>query len=295
MRGGILADEMGMGKTIQAISVIVTHRRDDQELVPISKQQQQQQQGAGAAGGLGGAGGNPAAAAAVAMAAAAPRPRIALRRPGAFDEAGGAHMHPQRQQGQEQGEGCGPDCEHVQHGAAGVRAEQQQQQEGGAYGSAADYEEDAEGAKEEEERAGGNGKAADGEAAGAEGGGGAAKGKGKGKGKARGKGKADPDEGLCEHLRGKPAAKRRGRCEICEANMDPRADHATVRHSTDPAPSRVVCRRVCMQRAGALTETWPNCRSVGREGHCGWLPLHAACTRFAGKHQSFLTLALRVR
>ncbi|KAL0027325.1 hypothetical protein WJX79_000283 [Trebouxia sp. C0005] len=34
IRGGILADEMGMGKTIQAISVIVTHRTDDMSKLP---------------------------------------------------------------------------------------------------------------------------------------------------------------------------------------------------------------------------------------------------------------------
>ncbi|KAK9813234.1 hypothetical protein WJX72_011166 [[Myrmecia] bisecta] len=37
IRGGILADEMGMGKTIQAISVIVTHRTDDMRSLPPIK------------------------------------------------------------------------------------------------------------------------------------------------------------------------------------------------------------------------------------------------------------------
>ncbi|KAK9828076.1 hypothetical protein WJX81_000538 [Elliptochloris bilobata] len=61
VRGGILADEMGMGKTIQAISVIVTHRTDDMSRLPPV---------------------TPAAGAApCASAAAALRPRLAL--PGA--------------------------------------------------------------------------------------------------------------------------------------------------------------------------------------------------------------------
>eukprot|EP00884_Botryococcus_braunii_P002146 jgi/Botrbrau1/11932/Bobra.341_1s0001.2 len=34
VKGGILADEMGMGKTIQAISLIVTHRTDDMSILP---------------------------------------------------------------------------------------------------------------------------------------------------------------------------------------------------------------------------------------------------------------------
>lgn len=35
-RGGVLADEMGMGKTLQAISLIVTHQKDGVLEAPCS-------------------------------------------------------------------------------------------------------------------------------------------------------------------------------------------------------------------------------------------------------------------
>ncbi|BDA51349.1 probable ATP-dependent helicase rhp16 [Coccomyxa sp. Obi] len=70
VRGGILADEMGMGKTLQAITLIVTHRTDDMSKLPPVQPPDQ--------------------AAKPKQAAAAPRPKLALlsaRRP---DGAGNA-------------------------------------------------------------------------------------------------------------------------------------------------------------------------------------------------------------
>ncbi|KAG1677040.1 hypothetical protein FOA52_001209 [Chlamydomonas sp. UWO 241] len=76
IKGGVLADEMGMGKTIQAIALIVTHRSDD--MAPAFDADASARMGAARA-----------ATAAAAQAAAAPRPRIALAAVGGGVGSGG--------------------------------------------------------------------------------------------------------------------------------------------------------------------------------------------------------------
>ncbi|GLI66752.1 hypothetical protein VaNZ11_010704 [Volvox africanus] len=179
VRGGILADEMGMGKTIQAISLIVTHRSDDLAAAAPADQQA------------------PVAAAATAAAvAAAPRPRIALRRPGPFDEMTGVSAAATARSDTDGG--CGPGCSHEPATAAIAAAAATGT---GAYGTT-----------------------------------GVAANTMLGLRKAAltppppppPRAVSDVDDGLCEHLRAKGRRRRKGsrkgRCDICEANLDPRAD-----------------------------------------------------------------------
>ncbi|GAB4813783.1 hypothetical protein N2152v2_000829 [Parachlorella kessleri] len=83
IRGGILADEMGMGKTIQAISIILTHRHDEDAPAQQAQQQQHQEQqpGAGAVGHH--VSGHIKSSAKRIAASAAAEPRLKLRLPGA--------------------------------------------------------------------------------------------------------------------------------------------------------------------------------------------------------------------